>query len=129
MILRRGPYRFAVDSHEIRQSFFYTETTNLTHGRRSNKAKGFLNLLRPLNLGGLNSHWFPVVGMVINPIVGVYIPIRRISNIRCLDPGTCVSFMGGKIPKNKLELDFLYHATSPRHDFVMGRICLDVSSA
>ena len=29
-----------------------------------------------------------------------------ITNIRCLDPGTCVSLMGGKIPKNKLELDF-----------------------
>ena len=25
---------------------------------------------------GLHSHWFPVVGMVINPIVAVYIPIR-----------------------------------------------------
>ena len=27
---------------------------------------------------GLNSHCFPIVGMVINHIVGVYIPIIRI---------------------------------------------------
>ena len=45
---------------------------------------------------GLNSHCFPMVGMVINLIVGVYIPIIRIPikggmtipNIRSLDCGT-----------------------------------------
>ena len=48
---------------------------------------------------GLNSHCFPMVGMVINLIVGVYIPITRIPikggmtipNIRSLDCGTCGS--------------------------------------
>ena len=45
---------------------------------------------------GLNSHCFPMVGMVINLIVGFYIPIIRIPikggmtipNARSLDPGT-----------------------------------------
>ena len=41
---------------------------------------------------GLNSHCFPMVGMVINLIVGVYIPIveggMTIPNIRSLDCGT-----------------------------------------
>ena len=31
---------------------------------------------------GLNSHYFHVVGMVINPIVGVYMPIPRIPYYR-----------------------------------------------
>ena len=47
---------------------------------------------------GLNSHCFPMVGdKLINPIVGVYIPIIRIPikgwmtipNTRSLDPGSC----------------------------------------
>ena len=48
---------------------------------------------------GLNSHCFPMVGMVINLLVGVYVPIIRIHgfhikggmtipNIRSFDPGT-----------------------------------------
>ena len=31
---------------------------------------------------GLKSHCFPMVGMVINPIVGVYIPIIRIPSLK-----------------------------------------------
>ena len=48
---------------------------------------------------GLNSHCFPMAGMVINLLVGVYVPIIRIPgfhikggmtipNIRSFDPGT-----------------------------------------
>ena len=49
----------------------------------------------------LNSHCFPMVGMVINPIVGVYIPIIRIPtnggitipNIATFDHGTFVFYL------------------------------------
>ena len=54
---------------------------------------------------GLNSHWFPMVGMVINPIVGVNIPLKRIPVIKSgmtnpqyqelLDLGTYGNWMVG----------------------------------
>ena len=66
--------------------------------RVKSKFKPPLNLVSSHTLlcWGLNSQSFPVVGMVINLIVGVYIPIVRIPykgemtipNIGSLDPGT-----------------------------------------
>ena len=53
---------------------------------------------------GLNSHYFRIIGdKLINPIVGVYIPIIRIPikggmtipNIATFDHGTCVFTAGG----------------------------------
>ena len=62
---------------------------------------------------GLNSHCFPMVGMVINPIVGVYIPIIRIPikggmtipNIGSLDPGTYILNHEGNQPPKKIQTD------------------------
>ena len=54
---------------------------------------------------GLNSHCFPMVGMVINPIVGVYISIIRIPikggmtipNIATFDHGTYIYIYIGEL--------------------------------
>ena len=54
---------------------------------------------------GLNSHCFPIVGMAINLVVGVYIPIVRspyyrwddhpqCKEWRSIDPGTCDFHLG-----------------------------------
>ena len=50
---------------------------------------------------GLNFHYFHIIGMVINPIVGVYIPMIRIPikggmtipNIATFDHGTYVAMI------------------------------------
>ena len=77
-----------------------------------------LNWMKPLSVydscvrSGLNSHCFPMVGVVINLIVGVYTPIIRIPikgwmsipNTRSLDPGTCGTGMT-RFPKDASELE------------------------
>ena len=43
-----------------------------TFGQALKESSGNIHMCR-----GVNSHYFHVVGMVINPIVGVYMPITR----------------------------------------------------